>query len=294
MSANNVIRKMKASLNPTRGQLIENTGLTKDRYSNNKRATTELKKVMQEGHDLLLSIRQQLTGQNISTKFIVQVGDKMYQIDEQKIQSNLILQARESTISNPFSLAYEIDAEMLKAQGLLNEENEITNIDIWQQMLALKPDYLEYKKEYWAQKGIHREYKNIYFDSKDAEIYELYQQQRATAPLQLSDYISLRQNLGGGGGYATPFFKLGDIGNIQIKFFKLTNQQKTAAADFARFSLIRDKFKQLDMIFSMTNIDEIKKALISFYTENEANISDEISKAFNKEAKEVIENVFNI
>jgi hypothetical protein len=38
---------------------------------------------------------------------------------------------RAGTVSNPFSLAYQLSEEMLQAAEVLKEENEITKTDIW-------------------------------------------------------------------------------------------------------------------------------------------------------------------
>lgn len=293
MTANSVLRKMKNSLNPTGKNRSSKINISKDKLNNNKFATDHLKAVMYKGHSLLLNIRQQLTGQDISTKFIIQVENKTYQISEKQIDPNLIFSTfGGGTVSNPFSLAYQIDIDMLQAEGLLNKENEITKTDIWQTIWSLKPEYLEQKKQMWASKGIKREYPNIFFDSKDAEIYELYQQQTELPILNLGEYTRLRASMGGGGGYASAFYKIGDIGSTQVKFFNLKEGVKSTAVNFARFSLIRDKLRQLNEIFSMTNPTEMKNKLLHFFTEDEEKISAQVSKEFNITAKNAIESLF--
>jgi hypothetical protein len=66
---------------------------------------------MLKGHSLLLNIRTVLTGQIITTKFIVQTDNGFYEIDEASIPSmNLVLSTfGGGTVSNPFSLAYQLD-----------------------------------------------------------------------------------------------------------------------------------------------------------------------------------------
>ena len=293
MSANSMLTKMKNSLNPSQKNKGDKITIPSKKINNNKGATNRLKATMLRGHDLLLKVRSVLTGQEIDTKFIISVGGRTYQISEKQIDPKLVLSKIDGgTVSNPFSLAYEIDLQMLKEAGLLTEENEITKTDVWQTIWSLKPEYLEQKKRDWAAKGIKREYPNIFFDSKDAEIYELYQQQTNAPPLDLAIYKNLRSSMGGGGGYASAFYKIGDIGSTQVKFFNLKEGVKSATVNFARFSLIRDRLRQLSNIFSSKSPQEMKNQLISFFTEEEEHISAAVSQEFNKEAKNAIEQLF--
>lgn len=290
MRENSVLRKMKNSLN-TNSRDSSKIGLTRGKYQNNKKATQQLISTMLKGHSLLKQVREILTGQSINTKFIIQVDEKFYQVKESQIDPNLILSKfGGDTVSNPFSLAYQIDLQMLKDCKILQEENEISNIDILQTIYSLKRPYLDEKS-----KTTHREYPNIFFDSKDAEIYELYAQQTGNIPeLDLSEYTMLRKELGGGGGYATPFYKLGDIGSIQVKYFNLSKGQKNTTVNFARFSLLRDRLRQLNEILLLSNPLDMKQELISFFTEKEENISikTQISREFNKAAQEAINQLF--
>lgn len=291
MRENSVLRKMKNSLDTNSRNSNKISGLTRGKYQNNKKSTQKLMATMLKGHSLLMQIRETLTGQSINTKFIIQVDGKFYQIKESQIDPNLVLSKfGGGTVSNPFSLAYQIDLQMLQDCQLLKEENEITNTDIWQTIYSLKRPYLDEKS-----KITHREYPNIFFDSKDAEIYELYAQQTGNIPeLTLSEYAALRKEMGGGGGYATPFYKLGDIGSVQVKYFNLSKSQKNATVNFARFSLLRDRLRQLNEILLLANPLDMKQALISFFTEKEDNISikAQISKEFNKAAQEAISQLF--
>jgi hypothetical protein len=63
--------------------------------------------------------------------------------------------------------------------------------------------------------------------------------------LTVDRYASLRSSLGGGGGYASAFYKIGDVGSTQVKFFNLKKGASKATVNFARFSLLRDRFRQL-------------------------------------------------
>jgi flagellar hook-associated protein FlgK len=57
--------------------------------------------------------------------------------------------------------------------------------------------------------------------------------------------------------------------------------------------LLRDKLRKLEEILSDNNPEKLKKDLIDFFTEKDTNLSNSISKEFNKAAKESIENLFS-
>lgn len=295
ISANNVIKKMKRSLTASegKGSKSEHIAITLKEVNNNKKATKNFIKTMQLGHSLLLQMRETLTGQSIKTKFMIEYEGKIYQVYEDDIQDYIQLTLSRfggQTISNPFSLAYQIDAEVLAAQGILNQQNLIDNaveqVNLYQTILDLKPEYLKRKSAITG-----RKYPNIFWDSKDGEILEQLQQEAALegfCSIDINRYEALRKSMGGGGGYATPFYKLGDVGSIQVKFFKFKNGSNVANVNFARFSLLRDRFKQLEELLGDSNKreSEIMEGLQSFFTEKENLISSEISQKLNQEAKE--------
>lgn len=253
---------------------------------------------MKEGHNLLLDIRKQLTGQDINTKFFVSYEGKTYEIDERDVQIGYTLSRfGADTISNPVSLAYNLTSEAL--QELIKEAKakEITNEDIWSQIYSLKRPYLDQKKAYWASKGIKREYPNIFFDSKDAEIYELFNQQRnlqrETKILDLEYYTDLRKSMGGGGGYASPFYKKGDVGSVQVKYFNIKKNQTSSSVNFARFSLLRDQLRNLENILNQSDIGSVANNLIKFFTEtNKKYVTEKIDIAFNEAAEKAILSLF--
>lgn len=288
-----VLSKMKNSLNPMRGQRSTKIDLANKEYNNNNNATNNLMATMLKGHSLLLKIRTALTGQTITTKFIVQTDKGFYEIDEASIDSNLVLSTfGGGTVSNPFSLAYQLDQDLLQSSNLLTEDKEISKTDILQTIMSIKPEYLELKKADWKAKGVDREYSNIYFDSKDAEIYELYQQQRGRTALNALEYKRLREKMGGGGGHASAFYKMGDVGSVQVKFFNLTKSGKKATVNFARFSLLRDRFRQLAQIFSEMDPIKMQIKLMEFFTEKEDNVLEGVSSAFNEQAQRALEDLF--
>lgn len=268
------------------GQAITNKNL-----NDKKRSTEQMIATMKRGHNLLLQIRKAFTGSSISTKFIVQYQGKTFTIDESFLDSNLILSAYGGgTVSNPFSLAYQLSVDMLQTEEFLNNAEEITNEDVWTTIYGLKPEYLRRRSEI-----THRVYKNIYFDSKDAEIYEYYiQNKELITSLTVDSYAKFRRNLGGGGGYATPFYKMGDIGNTQVKFFNFRENQKNVTVNFARFSLLRDRFQELYDILNQDSLQNIGKGLQQFFTEKESQVISGVSAVINREAKQAFETIFNI
>lgn len=269
----------------------------------NKRMSTmrEVINTMEQGYNLLHSIRYQLTGQTIETEMSVVIpGRGTYRIPASVLKdkgflTNTLSTFGGGTISNPFSLAYNLDIkamqnDMLFLEQYCKESDNIEQLDIYQLMKnSLKPAYL-------AQKSLEtgRKYPNIYFDGKDMEIINLSIQtlrRGGSFDLDLEKYTHYRKTMGGGGGYRTSFYKMGDVGAIQDKFFKLKSKERTSATvSYTRFSLLRDKFAKLDRILSSKYYSDVVKGLVNFFTENEKNVSDEISREFNEAAKNMIVN----
>ena len=270
----------------TTGQAITNKNL-----NDKKRSTQQMINTMKKGHDLLLEIRKAFIGSDIKTKFVVQIEGRIFIVNEEAINANLMLSAfGGGTVSNPFSLAYTISRDILKDQQFLEQSEEITDSDIWTTIFGQKPEYLRRKSM-----GTKREYKNIYFDSKDAEIYEYYiQNKEQITELNVDRYASFRQKLGGGGGYASAFYKIGDIGSTQVKFFNFKEGQKNVSVNFTRFSLLRDRLQELYNILNQNSLESIGKGLQTFFTEKEDQVIEGVSTTVNQEAKQAFEKIFNL
>lgn len=294
MRKNSVIRKLQNSLTPN-GNKRETVAISNKELHKNKTATMNFINTMDIGHSLLLQMRETLTGQKIKTRFFIEADNKIYQISEEEIENiekGLSLYSGK-TVSNPFSLAYELDIEVLRSTGVLREENLIFNdsflpVDIYNDLLSIiKPEYLESKSKVTG-----REYPNVFFDSKDIEIIELLRQELerdGTCSIDVSKYQSLRKKMGGGGGYASPFYKIGDVGSVQVKFFKFKNNTKKATVNYARFSLLRDKFRYLETSLEQEDQTKIINDLLTFFTETDKNVlENEINSKFNEVAKENI------
>lgn len=297
---NHMINIMTQSLEASKATRSNTITLSKNKYLNHKRFTEELKQQMNYGHDLLLEIRAAITGQEISTKFMISVDNKTYVIDEKKIKdlSRVFSKFGGGTISNPFSLAYEMDSSI--AQYLNNlvaegEAEEISGGDIWTQIWQHKIKYLQE-----LENKNNKKY-NPFYDSKDAEIYMLHAGNPPgggwdISALTTEKYIALRKEMGGGGGYATAFYKLGDIGLTQVKFFNIHNDTEKVRVNYARFSLIRDQFRKLQKIFHYQSSYQIGQALLGFFTEKSSNIlsEDTVTQTLNNAAKQHIRKIFNL
>ena len=288
MIENSMLAQMESTLHPEKNQRnkkIEN--FSSKYYKNNKQSTQHLIRTMLKGHELLLEIRERLTGQTITTKFIIQSKGEMYAIDSSQLDMmNLALSKYGGgTISNPFSLAYSLSEEMGNLASLLNDDNKITKKDIWQQIWDAKDRYFDLKQN--EHNDPNRQYKKFY-DSKDAEIYERYVQQTENDfELTGEKYYKLRQDIGKSN---TTFYKMGDVGSVQIKFFNL-DARRNSLVNFTRFSLLRDKLRRLEQILS-EDLATMSTDLINFFTEKENKITDSASAFFNEEVKTAILNLF--
>ena len=291
MRYNSTLSKMRKSI-MTKGEIVSLEGITNKTLNNKRKTTKNMINIMQEGHSMLLDIREAFVGHRINTKFYIAVEGKTYIIDENKIKPNLMLSSYGgATSANPFSLAYQIDKELLESQKILEQAEEITNDEIFQEIMKKKPPYLD---EYKTPKT-GRIYKYYYFDSKDAEIYESYRQSKENIlSLSVDKYASLRYSLGGGGGYASPFYKIGDIGSTQVKYFNIKKGEKSAVVNFARFGLLNTRFKELYNILNQDSLNLIGKNLQTFFTEKEKNISEEVSIRINKEAQQAFNKIFGL
>lgn len=258
---NSVLKKMKDALAGFRnGKKMK---IPKKKLDNNKESTVKLKETMNNGYELVNEVGKFFTDQEIQTDFIIraQNGD-FHRVQKKKMPFKLVFSTYGAgTVSNPFSLAYEISRDMLKQKKTLNDETKINTIQ------TIIPYILEYHQGK--------------FDSTDAEIYELYENQRETF-ISSNDYWEIRKTMGGGGGYRTSLEKMGDVGLKQIKYANLFSSKKQTIV-FARFSFIRDKLRQLENILNIKNVSEIQSKLISFFVEKNVQLLDLASQGVTKE-----------
>ena len=98
----------------------------------------------------------------------------------------------------------------------------------------------------------------------------------------------MRKSMGGRGGYRTSQTQLGDVGLIQDK---LVNQQ-TNQVNFARQTLIRGRFADLNKALITMNNSEIKNTFLRLFTEKQSRVGDNVSRMVNREATKMIREIF--
>lgn len=277
------------SLNPAKTERSEKLILDFNTL-NKSEHNQEMIKILEKGGELLLSFRHILTNQDINTYIYVQTKEGIRQYNKKDLIDNKVLQPIFSsygaqTVSNPFSLAYEINLDALENIEALNK---IDSKDNYYNAIigtnGIKRDYLNKLSQ-----KTNRTYEEVFFDSKDMEIFEYYKKQENMQTLELSIYENLRSMVGGQGGYRSRFYQAGDIGEEQVKLYNFIDGSKQVSAVFYRFSLLRDRLNQLKKILNMKNSATVIKHLTNFFTEK---ISDDdsmmltINKEFSEKAKE--------
>lgn len=255
--------------------------------------------LMYQGHALLSDIREELTGQHITTKFIISFEEHLYVVDEKDIAPNLILTSfGAGTEANPVSLAYEINRDLLEA---IKEYKTMDLEDMSTQMAIevtkqAKWEWLTEKKFPTMPHAMIKQW----WDNKDSEVYEWVIQSKKDY-VSSSEYDTQRKSAGGGPGKInTPFFKMGDVGTTQVKYFNLDKDSKQSAA-FIRFNILNKKLKKLNQIFinNCNNPEKLKNALKNFFTFNDTSknvpkaIQDEVNKEANRLAREGIDKFFS-
>lgn len=253
-------------------------------------------RVLEKGNLLLEHIRKMITTQIIETNFTVKgSANEVYMVDKKSVPYSLVLSTYGSSGNNFVSLAYSIDVKGLiddlraqntdKGQKLL-----ISDTDIYTRIMQVKDQYLD---DYRA-KNPGRKYIS-YFDSKDAEIFDLLSQRLERQEISVlnlaltkATYYKMRKSMGGGGGYRTSSTQLGDVGLKQDKLISLQQQQ----VNFARQTLIYNRFQQLSQSLNSNDKQQIKNTFLMLFTEKQQRVSDSVSKMSNKEARQIINNLF--
>lgn len=263
----------------------------------NKKAAEDFIRTLEKGNFLLQYIRTLLTSQTINTNFAIKTNDEIYYVDQKKVNYKIVLSTFGSSGNNFVSLAYKVDVDKtindLK-ESILDNTYSIKGTDIYNRIMEVKNGYLQLLKAEALARG-----KKVYytprFDSTDTEIFDLLQQRLKTGDvsslnraLTVQTYRRMRKTMGGRGGYRTSTTQLGDIGLTQDKLVS----QKINQVNFARQTLIYNRFKSLDIALSSTKTTDIKKMFLQLFTEKQSRVEDNLSKMVNREAKEMIQNLF--
>lgn len=238
-------------------------------------SSNDIINLLLEGHNLLLDIRERLTGQKIKTLFVIQNSEQEITVLNEDISSNMVLSRFGHSKKNPFSLAYSIDRDILNTVDSAEDTNKINQIV--QAIFKAKGPYLAMKKNNTGRNYV------PYFDSTDAEILILLLKYRKNFTLSWKEYGKLRGQLGGKGGYASAFYKIGDVGLIQVKYLNLVNQNN-AAVNFQRLRQLELRIPELINILKGDS-GNIEQGLISFFTEQKSRLHNQASISANAEAK---------
>ncbi len=255
-------------------------------------------RTLEKGNILLEYIRKVLTGQTIVTNFTVKGSEnEIYLADKSEVPYRLVLSTYGASGNNFVSLAYDINVSSVIKDfqtGIIKDMQKITETDIYSQIMIAKEGYLLDLEQKAATKGEKRNYPRRY-DATDAEIFDLLEQRlkggeikSLSKALTVSTYRKMRKSMGGRGGYRTSQTQLGDVGLIQDK---LVNQQ-TNQVNFARQTLIRGRFADLNKALMTMNNSEIKNTFLRLFTEKQSRVGDNVSRMVNREATKMIREIF--
>lgn len=264
----------------------------------NSRHAENFIRTLEKGSFLLDYIRTMLTGQSISTNFTIQGADgEIYYTDKSQVNYKIVLSTYGASGNNFVSLAYsvDIDSAIADLKNNVGKQNTlITGTDIYARIMEVKNEYLQQLEKEAAARGQKKSYIPRY-DSTDAEIFDLMQQRLTggdikslSRALTATTYRKMRKSMGGRGGYRTSATQLGDVGLTQDKMLT----QKTNQVNFARQTLIHNRFKAMDTALTSLDKNIIKQSFLSMFTEKQSRVGDNISKMANREAQKTIRDLF--
>lgn len=241
--------------------------------------------IMLEGLNLLNEIRSMLTGTTIATHFYYKGADgRVVPIKISNLKPVLSLYGASGTLSNPISLAFQMEGEIIDLSGEIQDsEDGEKGMEHYLQILDRAKDL--YVNDLNS-KSKNRQYEK-FWDNKDAEILELLIQRKAKS-LSWKHYKTYRKKMGSS-GKQTTLLQMGDIGSIQVKYFG----QKQKNVNVLRFSMLRNQLTQLETIFSLTNPMLQKQQLKEIFLPKTSELHDEFSKQLNRDATEYFNNLFS-
>lgn len=234
----------------------------------------ELIYVLQRGLYILQYIQQQFTGQQIDTIFHVKHEGKIIAVSEENLPMSIILSTYGASGENYVSLAYQLEGDITKLIQELEKTKKATVISgdqywnvIWEAKEALG----------WS---------NKYYDSKDAEIYQLISSNETEfMNFNVNRYRELRDITGAGSGAKTQL-QGGDIANKQMKLI-------TSQVNFARQTLIQKNLLLLYNSLQSGNINSIKETMLNMFTSyGSTQIYSDTDQGYNQAAQEAISAIF--
>lgn len=253
--------------------------------------------ILDKGRNILNFIRQKITGQAIMINISITTDEQStYYLSQDQVPYKLVLNTYGAGGNNFVSLAYKVDINQVleneKLQVLASLEdsknkNLISSKDIYWKVYNNKTDYLKY-----LEAKNHRKYNRQWWDSKDAEIFDLYKQLYLNKEadvylktLTAKRYINYRKSMGGGGGYHSSAFQTGDVGLVQDK---TVNKKSSSIVNVMRQTMIRGHFQSL---LNAANIGTgaLKGTIRELFSEKQSRVNSEVTKMTNKEARKMIQ-----
>lgn len=258
-------------------------------------AAKRFAKVLLKGQYILELIRESLTGQTLETVFYIKDSkNNVKKVDKAQISPKIVFSTFGASGNNFVSLAYHLPDTVLKTYNQIEEDSN--NLDyqneIHTKIMNLKPAYLNRKY------GNEHNYISR-FDSKDAEIMEMYLQNKDSMLLNSLDverYDLLRQSVGGGGGQRSTMLQSGDIGLTQVKMFGSNRD-----VNFLRQTLVYKSFSDIaNALNDLSNINTQRleevflKMFTNKYKSTTNDLGDAISKSVDEESQRKITELLNI
>lgn len=270
-------------------------------WSNNQgsiAAAKKFAKVLLRGQYILELIRELLTAQSLETIFYIKdpKSNNIKKADKTQISPQIVFSMYGASGKNFVSLAYHLPNTILKTYNQIEEDSN--NLDyqdkIYKKIMDLKPDYLDIIAQ---RRQRNREDYTERFDSKDAEIMEMYLQNKDSMLLDSLDvgrYDLLRESVGGGGGQRSTMLQSGDIGLTQVKMFGSNRD-----VNFLRQTLVRDSFVEINRALKdLTNIKNLEETFLKIFTNTykntSNNIGDIVSETVDAESQKAIVELLNI
>lgn len=252
--------------------------------------------ILDKGRNILSFVRQKITGQVITTNISVTADEQStYYLSQDQVPYKLVLSTYGAGGNNFVSLAYKVDINQVleneKLQVLASLEDSkskdlISSKDIYWKVYNNKTDYLKY-----LEAKNHRKYTRQWWDSKDAEIFDLYKQLYLNKEadiylktLTAKRYMNYRKSMGGGGGYHSTASQTGDVGLSQDK----TVKKGSSTVNVMRQTMIRGHFQSL---LNAANIGAgaLKRTIRELFSEKQSRVNSEVTKMTNKEARKMIQ-----
>ena len=246
-------------------------------------AFTDLLETCINGVILIENFRKDLTGQDITTKFVfVDSNNQIHILNTSQltniIEKTISFDRGKSTITNPFQLSYQIQDLQKELVNIQEENDEFRKRaqEASQEILLLK-QRRNFKQQY------------LKIDSKDAEIILFMAQTGKTKywlsknyfkwhPFQKATYY----------GYNTPWTQGGDAGKIQSKLLAYNNSKQEIV--YAKFSTIDSTTASIVQALEINDLAKLQQ----LYVEEAEKATNNLNKALDTEATKIFKRLQTI